>query len=263
MRTRAAVELDLLDGADLVDRARRRPDDGPARLDRQPRHGDRRAPGTRARRSCVISVASCAGSARVVLGGVGDAEAAAEVQLGQRRRRARRRSGRAAPAPGGRRPRSRTVSKIWVPMWRVQAEQVEARGGLEHAADRLDGVAAGDREAELLVLVRGGDVLVGVRLDADGHPDHHRAARPAGSRGERGEPVDLVEGVDDDPADARPRARGAARRPTCCCRGSRSAAGRSRPAARRSARRRSRRRGRVPPRRPSGRPSVQRNALPA
>ena len=41
---------------------------------------------------------------------------------------------------------------------------------------------------------------------------------------------------------------------SCCCRGSRSGPGRSRPAARRSARRPSRRRGRAPPRRPSARP---------
>ena len=81
-----------------------------------------------------------------------------------------------------------------------------------------------------------------------------RAGLP-GLRRHRGEPVDLVEGVDDDPADARPRRRGAARRSSCCCRGSRSGPGRSRPAARRSARRPSTRRGRAPPRRPSGPPS--------
>ena len=60
----------------------------------------------------------------------------------------------------------------------VQAEQLQARGG-DHPAYGLEGVAGGDREAELLVLVGGGDVLVGVRLDASGHPHHHRAgARP-------------------------------------------------------------------------------------
>ncbi len=43
--------------------------------------------------------------------------------------------------------------------------------------DRLGRRPAGQREAELLVLVRGGDVLVGVRLDADGDPDHHLGRR--------------------------------------------------------------------------------------
>ena len=42
---------------------------------------------------------------------------------------------------------------------------------------------------------------MGVRLDADGHPDQDRCAA-ARSGGDRGEPVDLLERVDDDPADA-------------------------------------------------------------
>ena len=65
---------------------------------------------------------------------------------------------------------------------RVQADQRAARAA-RHPADRLGGVPAGEREAELLVLVRGGDELVGVRLDADGDPDHHRApGRPSRAR---------------------------------------------------------------------------------
>ena len=56
---------------------------------------------------------------------------------------------------------------------RVQSEQLEARIG-EHAAYRVERVAAGDREAELLVLVRCRDVFVRMRLDAGGHPDHDR-----------------------------------------------------------------------------------------
>ena len=104
--TGAAVERDLLDGADLVDRAHARADDRAAGLDREPRHRD-------AERAALVLDdlghlgGQLRGLGRVVLGGVGDAEAAAEVHLGQRRRRARRRSGRAAPAPGGPRPRSR------------------------------------------------------------------------------------------------------------------------------------------------------------
>ena len=72
----------------------------------------------------------------------------------------------------------------------------------DHPAHRLRGVAAGQREAELLVLVRGRDELVGVRLDADRDPDHHRdRVRRRAVLGQPGQPGDLVEGVDDDGAD--------------------------------------------------------------
>ena len=74
-------------------------------------------------------------------------------------------------------------------------------GAVVHAAYGLERVAAGDREAELLVLVGGGDVLVRVGLDAGGDP-HHHAHRPAELGGDVGEPPDLVEGVHDDPAHA-------------------------------------------------------------
>ena len=46
-----------------------------------------------------------------------------------------------------------------------------------------------------------GDELVGVRLDADGDPDHDRYPHPE-LVGEPDQPVDLGERVDDDPADA-------------------------------------------------------------
>ena len=96
-------------------------------------------------------------------------------------------------------------------MWQCRPSSVEARGGHDPPY-RLEGVAGGDREAELLVLVRGGDVLVGVRLDAGGHPDHHpRRCSPARAVTVL-EPLDLVEGVDDDPAHPGLDARGAARR---------------------------------------------------
>ena len=54
----------------------------------------------------------------------------------------------------------------------VQADQPQVVGG-EDAAHRGHRGAAGQRQAELLVLVCGGDELVGVRLDADGDPDQH------------------------------------------------------------------------------------------
>ena len=54
---------------------------------------------------------------------------------------------------------------------------------------------------ELLVLVRGGDVFVGVRLDPGGHA-HHDRLECAEARGDLREPLDLDERVEDDPADA-------------------------------------------------------------
>lgn len=59
-----------------------------------------------------------------------------------------------------------------------------------------------EREAELLVLVGGGDELVGVRLDADRHPDLHRLA-DAQLVGDVRDADDLLEGVEHDPPDAR------------------------------------------------------------
>ena len=51
----------------------------------------------------------------------------------------------------------------------------------------------------------------------DGDPDQH--PRPgAAVAGQRGQPVDLVERVDHDPARPRRPPPGSARRPTCCCR---------------------------------------------
>ena len=69
-----------------------------------------------------------------------------------------------------------------------------ARGGLQ----RRGRGAAGDGETELLVLVRGGDVLVGVCLDPGGDPHHHRLPY-AQLGGQVAQPGDLGERVDDDP----------------------------------------------------------------
>ena len=55
----------------------------------------------------------------------------------------------------------------------VQAAQLEHAVGERSAAAASNGGAAGQREAELLVLVGGRDELVGVRLDADRDPDQH------------------------------------------------------------------------------------------
>ena len=71
----------------------------------------------------------------------------------------------------------------------------------EHLVGRLAGHAVGEAETELLVLVAGGDELVGVRLDADRHPDHD-GGDDAQLAGDGIDPDDLVEGVQHDAADA-------------------------------------------------------------
>ena len=56
---------------------------------------------------------------------------------------------------------------------RVQPAQVEAVVG-EDLACGVERLTCRKAEAELLVLVAGRDELVCVRLDPDGHADHHR-----------------------------------------------------------------------------------------
>ena len=132
---------------------------------------------------------------------VRDAEPAAEVELRQldavlvadlgQQPDARRWAATSNPA----------VSKICEPMWRVHADQLAAPASASDAPHRLRGRAGGQREPELLVLVRGRDELVGVRLDPDGHPDQHPLPRTPRSAASVGEPDDLLERVEDDPAD--------------------------------------------------------------
>ena len=116
------------------------------------------------------------GVGRVVLGRVGDAEAAAEVELGHRHAELGADLGVQGEHPTGGHLEARGVEDLAADVG-VQAEQLQARGG-DHTAYGLEGVAGGDREAELLVLVGGGDVLVGVGLDARPSP----APSPAGVR---------------------------------------------------------------------------------
>ena len=68
------------------------------------------------------------------------------------------------------------VSKICEPMWECTPDELQRRRG-EHATYRLVDVTVGQREAELLVLVRGRDELVGVRLDADRGAHEHPHGR--------------------------------------------------------------------------------------
>ena len=187
---------------------------------------------------------------RVVGGGVGDALAAAEVELGQLDAVLVADRGEQPDHPVRGELEAVDVEDVRADV-AVQPDQLERRQR-EHPADRLGRRAAGQREAELLVLLAGLDVLVGVRLDAGRHPDVDPLAH-AGALGDGGQPLELVEGVDDDAADADARRRARARRRSCCCRGRAAARRGSRRAARRRARRRCRRRATGPPRRPSGR----------
>ena len=259
----AAVEGDLLDRADRVDGAHRRADDRAAGLDREPRHRRCRAPGTRARRSC----SSRWRAARGRTGRPGSC----------RRCRSRRRGpSRAASTPSSSETRACSAStrraatskpeesKIWLPMWECRPSSSRP-GAAPRPAYRLEGVAAGDREAELLVLVGGGDVLVGVRLDAGGHPDHHpagarraRLGRPRASRSISWKESTMIRPTPERRRPARAR-RAVLLLPWKPIRaGSKPgrsgdgqlAAGADVEAA-------------APPRRPSARPSMQRNALPA
>ena len=104
----------------------------------------------------------------------------------------------------------------------VQPAQLELGAGQDRR-DRRRGLPAGQRQAELLVLVRRRDVLVGVRLDADGDPHHDGRATPC-SRGERRRRGRSRRGSRRRCGRRRPRARavdlGVA---TCCCRAGRSA----------------------------------------
>ena len=106
----------------------------------------------------------------------------------------------------------------------VHADQLDRGSGPAQPGDRLGGRARGQAEAELGVVLAGPHVLVGVGLDAGRDPDQDGRARPGGDLGDQSlEPVDLVEGVDDDAADPGRERRGAARRRTCCCRAGRAA----------------------------------------
>ena len=82
----------------------------------------------------------------------------------------------------------------------VQADQPQMVGR-EHPAHRGHRRTAGQRQPELLVLVRGGDELVGVRLDADGDADQH-VLHDAGRAGDLVEALDLGHRVQHDVPDA-------------------------------------------------------------
>ena len=169
---RATVELDLLDRADRVDRAHGRADDRPAGLDREARLGRCRARGTRARRSCSSRWPAAPGRT----GRPGSCRRCRSRRRGRARAASTPTSAPTCACSASTRRAATSkpeVSKIWLPMWECRPSSSRP-GAATHPAYGLEGVAGADREAELLVLVGGGDVLVGVGLDAGRHAHHHR-----------------------------------------------------------------------------------------
>ena len=82
------------------------------------------------------------------------------------------------------------------------------------------GVAVGQVEAELGVVLARRDVLVGVGVHARRDAQQHVRRRSPTAGVERVEAVELVEAVDDHVTDAGRRSPSAARRGSCCCRAS-------------------------------------------
>ena len=78
----------------------------------------------------------------------------------------------------------------------MQAVKTKRRK-FDDATHRFLGAPRRNRKAELLVFVRSGDELVGVRLNAGGDADEN-GLHDAGPTGRIGNPNDLLEGVDDD-----------------------------------------------------------------
>jgi len=134
-----------------------------------------------------------------ILAGVGDPEAAPEVHLGDEDAGLAGHLGPEAEQRFGGETVRGVVEHLGTDV-AVEAEEVE--GGMVH-----DGAGGGERgprrdgEPELLVLVPGGDELVGAGVDAGGDAEEGRGD-DVELRGDPADQVHLVEGVDDDPAHA-------------------------------------------------------------
>src|SRR5690606_26235573 len=194
----AVVEPDGLDGPDPVQGGDGGSDERTAGLERQ--RGDGGAELAGGRGDLADEGGDDVGHGRgVVVGRVGDAEAAAEVELAQQHTAL----GRDLGAEAEQRPRGGDEpvgGEDLAADVGVQPEQVQLGGG-EGPVDRLAGGAGGEREAELLVLVRGRDVLVAAGVHTGGDADHDGGHDPGGT-GALGDEVDLGQGVDDEAADA-------------------------------------------------------------
>ncbi len=189
----------FLDRPDLIQCDRARTADGPARFDRQPRDGE---PGR-----CTLLAddrAEPVGDVRDiewrVLAGVGDPQAAAEIELGQFDTVGIANDGQQPHHTMGGQPESGGVEYLRTDV-RVRPDELKVVGRGQHPSDRLGRRAAGEREAELLVLLPGGHIVVGVGLHSRSDPDEHSLTH-AGLRGHRRQAGDLHERVDDDPPDA-------------------------------------------------------------
>ena len=199
-------------------------DDRPARFD-----ADLRAHAERVAR-VEQHVAPLRDRRRLLALDVGDAEPAAEHELGQVERHGE--VGHHLGRLGERRRLEHVRSDV-----AVHADQLDRRRPA-CPVDRSHRVAVAEVEAELRVVLSGGDELVGVGVHARRDAQQDLRRRADAVAGERVEAVELVEGVDDDVAHA-----GLDRHPqlgdgSCCCR----AACTPTPARRRRARRGARRR---------------------
>lgn len=192
--THAALDRHGLDRADRVERDARGADDRTAGLEGELRHGHAvLAASVRDGRDDAPRDLLDRGG--LVDGGVGDAEAAAQVQFGnggglrELRVHGEQSLGRLGEARGVEDLRADVA---------VQAEELE-RGVRADSGAEFDG--AGERHTELLVFVRGREELVrrGVHAAVDAEP---HGLHPAGARRGIRDPIDLDLAVDDDHADA-------------------------------------------------------------
>ena len=101
-------------------------------------------------------------------------------------------------------------------MWLCRPDQPKVIGG-EYPPYRRHRRAAGQRQPELLVFVRGGDELVGVRLDADGEANQD-VLDDAGLTRDGVEALDFDHRVQDDVPHPGFDRGGQLRRRICCCR---------------------------------------------
>ena len=120
---------------------------------------------------------------------------------GRRRWRARGGRGARRRAPAPRRPSRRSGPRRPASRCGRAGRRRSNAGEAGDATDGPFGVADGEPEAELRVVLPGPDELVGVGLDAGRDPQQHAGHGMARSH-QRLDAVDLVEGVDDDPTDA-------------------------------------------------------------
>ncbi len=187
----------MLDGEHPVQGDSGRPDDGPPGLDEKPGDGQ---PGSGAALNELRAQPS--GQRGQVQGGfsgpVGNAVAAAHVQLGQ--------DDAVRVADAGHQPHHPAQGhQVGLHVGDLRADVAVQAGQFELrlAEDSCDGVLrapVGEGEAELLVIRTGADLVVAACRDSRHHA-HHDLLAPVGADGGR-DPGDLGRTVDDDPPHA-------------------------------------------------------------